>query len=333
MSISYRIVNALIQIINAFKHQQYRCVEVKRAILIFDQGYDVVIRDYYFYIRDLLLADLKSCNKRLVIVLDSKYGFYLKPFFPCIYASLQIEHTLVKPQASVSGETPMGVMKIPESQNQYLVRVVNLDKLEKSDIVFDYSRINLINIKSSTQFKNLADKTFCISPAIYAIKPQHFIQNATRTYDTVTMFGNPDEGRRKAFLEELSRRQIHFQNVNNTFEHVDLLYQKTKILINIRQTDHHDTLEELRVLPALRCGVIVISEIAPFCELTRYAKFVIWGKLEDLPDLVLSVQRNYAQVHAKIFGGHAFYRRMQRISRCNELVSLEAANKMMRLLN
>ena len=134
-------------------------------------------------------------------------------------------------------------------------------------------------------------------------------------------------------MEALRRRNIPFDNVNNTFENVDSLYQKTKILINIRQTDHHDTLEELRVLPALRCGVIVISEIAPYCELTRYAKFVIWGKLDELPDLVLSVQRNYAEVHATIFGGNAFYRRMGRISRCNELTAFEVTNKISKLLN
>ena len=333
MSISFRIVKALIQIMNAIKGQQYRCIAVNQAILVFDQNYDVVIRDYYFYIRDLLLSDLKSCNKRCVIVLDSKYGFYLKPFFPFINASLQIEHTLVKPEARGSGEAPMGAMKIPDSQNHYLVRIVNLTKLEKADIVFDYSRINLFNINHSAQFRDLAKKSFCISPAFYAIKPQNFNQGSTRTYDTITMFGNPNEGRRNTFLDGLRRRQIRFENVNNTFEHVDLLYQKTKILVNIRQTDHHDTLEELRVLPALRCGVVVISETAPYCELTKYAKFVIWGKLEELPDLVLSVQGNYAQVHAKIFGGNAFYRRMKRISRCNELVSLKATNKMKALLN
>ena len=333
MSISFHILNVLVGMMNAFKGQQYRCMAVNRVTLIYDQNYDVVIRDYYSYIKDLLLLDLNNCNKRCVVLLDLKYGSFLKHLFPCVRVSLQIEHTLVKPGARGSGNALSGDLKMLDSQEKYLVRVANLEKLEKADIVIDYSRINLLNVKSSAQYTDLAEKSFSISPAVYAMDPQNFMNGSTRVFDTITTFGNPNESRRKAFLEELRRRNIPFENVNNTFENVDSLYQKTKILINIRQTDHHDTLEELRVLPALRCGVIVISEIASYCELTRYAKFVIWGKLEELPDLVLSVQRNYAEVHASIFGGSAFYRRMERISRCNELTAFEVTNKISKLLN
>ena len=53
----------------------------------------------------------------------------------------------------------------------------------------------------------------------------------------------------------------------------------------------------LRVLPALRCGVIVISEHAPLAHLTRYSDFIVWGTLDELPLLVLDVQNNYEKWH------------------------------------
>jgi len=77
-------------------------------------------------------------------------------------------------------------------------------------------------------------------------------------------------------------------------------------------------------LPALRCGVIIISERAPLVELTGYEKYIIWGNLEELPAIILDVQNNYENWHQKIFQNSGFRRRMERIYRRNELVSLKA---------
>jgi hypothetical protein len=115
----------------------------------------------------------------------------------------------------------------------------------------------------------------------------------------------------------------------NVFSGIEDVYRQTKILINIHQTDHHDTLEKLRVLPALRCGVIVISEKSPLVEQTGYSKYIIWGELSELPDIILDVQNNYEEWHQKIFQNSGFRNRMNRISKRNELV----ASKAMDLLN
>lgn len=112
---------------------------------------------------------------------------------------------------------------------------------------------------------------------------------------------------------------------------VEDVYSAAKIVINIRQTDGYDTLEELRVLPALRCGAIVISENAPYAEKTAYSQFVIWGTLQEIPDLVLYVESNYEKVHKSIFGvnrgGIKFVDRMRRIELRNTLAIKKAVNR------
>jgi len=128
-----------------------------------------------------------------------------------------------------------------------------------------------------------------------------------------------NEPRRKTFFEGLVAQQIPVQNINNVFDQIEKTYAQIKVLINIRQTDHHDTLEELRVLPALRCGVIVISEEAPLLKECRYSDFIVWGKLEDLPRLTQEVLANYQVYKDRIFNSKHFERRMQRLELSNYL--------------
>ena len=72
-------------------------------------------------------------------------------------------------------------------------------------------------------------------------------------------------------------------------------------------------------LPALRCGVIVISESVPLMQECRYSDFIIWGKLEELPALTQAVLANYDSYYQKIFQSKHFARRMQRLELANYL--------------
>lgn len=93
-----------------------------------------------------------------------------------------------------------------------------------------------------------------IHDSVYHVKSQ-------RAFNCLTTFINPDEPRRNALIQKIKNTSLKHSNINNCFEKEKLkkLYQHTKVMINIHQTDHH-TFEELRVLPALQCGVIVICE-------------------------------------------------------------------------
>jgi hypothetical protein len=92
-------------------------------------------------------------------------------------------------------------------------------------------------------------------------------------------------------------------NINNCFEPNKLedILKQTKIIINIHQTPHHHTLEELRVLPALECGVIVISEKSPLIETVPYHDLIIWSSYDEIIEKVKEVINNYEFLHNKIF--------------------------------
>ena len=96
---------------------------------------------------------------------------------------------------------------------------------------------------------------------------------------------------------------VDHKNINNCFSNEDLkkLYLDTKILINIHQTEHHDTFEELRVLPALLSGVIVISESSPLNNLIPYNDFIIWSSYDNIIETVKKIINNYDDYHNKIF--------------------------------
>ena len=68
---------------------------------------------------------------------------------------------------------------------------------------------------------------------------------------------------------------------------------RTKILLNVHQSDNHWTLEELRVLPALLQGVVVISESVPLSRVIPYRRNIIFTPYEQLVDAVVKIHSNY----------------------------------------
>jgi hypothetical protein len=187
------------------------------------------------------------------------------------------------------------------------------------DRIIDYSQINLKQIKSTSSLllDGYLEKNYCISPTLFAIKQSNSFNLKQRT-KTITTFGNPYESRRANFLNELFVRGIPVENITGNYLNIESCYRSTRILVNIRQTKGHDTLEELRILPALRCGVIVISEAAPYAIYCRYSRFILWANIENLPNLIQEVQNHYFKYHARIFTP-AFFTRMTRLERANQL--------------
>ena len=183
--------------------------------------------------------------------------------------------------------------------------------------------MNLENIKLSGLFTDLLKKYIVISPLFYTYQPD---TGMTRGNDTITFFINPNEPRRRQFLDRLEAAGIKSKNVNRIYSGVEALYRDTRILINIRQTDHHDTLEEFRVLPALLCGVIVICENAPLKEDCGYSEFILWSELDDMPELIKDVQNNYKKYYDRIFGGVAFMQCVEKLMARNSNSINQAMN-------
>ncbi|MES2585499.1 MAG: hypothetical protein V4536_01125 [Pseudomonadota bacterium] len=326
MKLIYLATTFCISIRNFFSDKQFHVELVGEVILISRRNPEIVIHDYYFYILGLLRCSLHALSKNCFVFYEVNSFRFLNVFLPILHVNLQIEHTLVKPGGRDASGSLSGSLLIPNSSMRYLVRIANLPRLSIANAVFDYSRINLYNIRSAKVLDWYLRKTFCISPALYPLNIDTLGRDGV-----ITLFGNPEDSRRKLFLEDLKKRQIHSVNVRGVYFDIDLIYRKTRIVINIRQTEYHDTLEELRVLPALRSGAIVICESTPYAEKTWYSKFIIWGSLERIPDLIIHTQRNYNEIHHQIFGDEfhsPFLRRMRRIERCNKLASIRAANRL-----
>jgi hypothetical protein len=287
--------------------------------ILFNQQHDKVIRDYYLYCVNLISRQIDHIDCRCNIIFG-KYSFQFSNSYPTINIDFQIEHTLVKPGGRSSDEAKAGVVPVAGlNETNYLVRIANFAYLNNLDVVIEYSRPNFINIEKCGEYKAFTEKLFILAPLLY--DTEIGLASTKRNFEVITLFGNPNEPRRRSFLNYLESSGVKFRNINNYFNEIDHLYRNIKILINIRQTDHHDTLEELRILPALRCGTIVICEDAPLRDATGYSQFILWSSLEDMPDLIKDVLNNYDAYHQRIFGGETFTRRMKRLEFRNKIIA------------
>lgn len=271
--------------------------------LYFNPEHDPIARDYYLYVVTLMRLAAAGCGKVGDVVFGS-YPYAVKGGRSLLRIDFQIEHTLVKPGGRGAEHARPGAVPISgASGERYLVRVQDEVRLNHADAIVEYSRANHINITRGGLHTEIAARLFYIAPLVYPIHPIPGEQ--AREFELITLFGNPDEPRRKKFLEQLKSLNPQARNVNGQFEKVRSVYERTRILINIRQTDHHDTLEELRVLPALLSGVVVISEDVPLRHEIPYRDFVLWAPLSEIPQLAAEVRGNYAAIHQRIFGGDA----------------------------
>jgi len=231
---------------------------------------------------------------------------------PKIFISFNSEHMLVLPGGRDSASSVTGITKsMYDDGRNYLVRIDNHEFLKNLDIIIDYSIPNIVHVKGSRDFDDFTRKHVYIAPTLYnnlSLPPKD-----GRTVFSLTTFTNTND-RRGIFLQRMNKlsfrqhtpngviEQKHL-NVTNCYDSHQLceLYKRTCILINIHQTDHHHTLEELRVLPALQCGVIVISEMSPLYQEVPYHDSIIWTTFENIAATVKEVFTNYDKYYEEIF--------------------------------
>jgi len=213
-----------------------------------------------------------------------------------IWINFNDEHTLAK-QGSEWGHLNSNIKDM--NGNNYLIRISNYENLSKSDIIIDYSLPNIHNVLSNSFFKDFSNKHIYIFPSLYPI----YTIKENRNISLLTSIIVTDIPRRKKILDDIKLRNLPHTNINNCFDSNQLLeyLKRTKILINFRQTDNYDTFEELRVLPALLCGVIIISETPPLKEVIPYNDYIIWTSYDNILDKAEEVLNNYDYYHNKIF--------------------------------
>lgn len=276
---------------------------IKNSCFCYDDTEDNATSDYYRYIVFLVKTVLTENESLYVNIIIGNNHYIFNNGKKTIKLNLNYEHTLVKEGGrSVPKKCPFGKIPSNNTGGRYHVRIDRYDELNKADFVIDYSLPNIYNIQTSDEYTDLSKKLLYIAPNIYN---SFFFDKQNRSNEILTTFINTNEPRRKKLLEKMLSLGLNNRNVSNCFNKDGLknIYCKTKILINIHQTDHHHTLEELRVLPALSCGVLVICEESPLCDLIPYKDYIIWSSYDQMAEKAIEVSNNYEYYHNKIFGG------------------------------
>lgn len=267
---------------------EIKCLQVKDSNIYFE-SVSPFVHDYYMYLITILQFILTGSKPVNILV-----GNFDLPLENQIRIGINYEHTLVRKGGRDTEGSPEG--KIPDGSDRYLVRIDGYQNLMRAGISIDYSMPNIVNIQSSGLYDEFSKKLIYLPPFLYPL----VTDKKERPIPTLTTFLNTEEPRRKRLLQKLKNHK----NVNNCFDKDQLqgLYLETKILINIHQTDYHHTFEELRVLPALLCGCIVICEDSPLKETIPYSNFVIWSTYDSIYETIKEVQNNYSVIWNNIFG-------------------------------
>jgi len=268
-------------------------------------------KEYYYYCIDIIKNFLYKTNKNYNVI----FGNYENDFNnlnKTIKIDIQLEHTLVKYGGRSVDNIVYGNAK--NEDGVYLVRIDKYDYLNSLDLVLEYSLSNYFNILKSEKFDNFIKKVIYVSPLIYDINFDcEFKQN------TISIFSLNNNDRRLKIFNELSNLDIKYKNIDNIFCKNEILnlYKTSKILVNVHQTDHHHTFEELRVLPALLNGVIIISEKSALSDYIPYNKYIIWCNYEELKSKVNEVYNNYDYYYNKIFKDGKLNSILENMKICN----------------
>jgi len=269
--------------------------QVKDSVIVYDYNYNVIIQEYYNYTVNLLKAWLAK-NNICINVIVGNYSPTFNNTNKTIKIDIQCEHTLVK----VGGRSVQQLIygNVPYDNGTYLIRVDNFNYYNSLDYVIEYSLPNIYNLSTNSLFKEYLDKNIYISPLLFAY---NFFSQERK--NIITLFTDNSNQRRLKILNYLKQLSVEHTSISNCYTNDCLydIYKRAKILINVHQTDYHHTFEELRVLPALLNGVIVVSEDVPLKEKIPYGEYIVWSKYDNIAQTVKDVADNYEYYFNKIF--------------------------------
>jgi hypothetical protein len=273
-----------------------RVEKINNIQICYEDNPNLHIKDYYFYCLNLLKENIEKSNSNINIIFG-KLNWVFDNYNPIYRFDLQIEHTLVKDGGRGVNEKIVGAIEYEFGKN-YLVRLIDSDYFNSIDFIIEYSMPNVVNITKSKAYKQISNKLIYIPPATFDV---HF--SDTYRDKIISTFSNNGSQRRITIEEKMKQSIYGYENITNCFMSNDLinLYDKTKILINIHQTDYHHTFEELRVFPAISRGVIVISENVPLKEYIPYNDLIIWCDYNNVIEKTLEVINNYKEIYNNIY--------------------------------
>jgi len=214
----------------------------------------------------------------------------------------QVEHNLVLPGGRGLRESdPVGtVTSMFDRHEKYRVRVWDKPLYFSSDVVIEPTMQNVENIRRSNALPESVMKRIVYAPSI----PWAYEAGGDRPLQVITNFGREDEPRRAEIMERLREVCPSYANIQGIYglDAIRDLYSSTRIIVNVHQTEHHHSIEEFRVLPALSRGCIVVSKDVPLREVIPYGEHILWCSYDEISDLVAEVDSNYEAYFETIHG-------------------------------
>ncbi|MGC5585123.1 hypothetical protein [Ornithinimicrobium sp. W1665] len=102
--------------------------------------------------------------------------------------------------------------------------------------------------------------------------------------------------------EQLRAMGIDVINISNVWADYEEHFDQIAVLLNVHQTPHHHSLEELRVLPAILREVVVVSEEFPLQHELVYGDVVLTSALGELAATVRRTVQSYEDVWDALYG-------------------------------
>jgi hypothetical protein len=264
---------------------------------------------YYEYVADLIGHSLSNVSIAGDVWIWISPGSSFQPI-PQDAKSIviQLEHTLVLPGGRDSVGAAPGAVTAQDGITNYLVRLDGaIEPIAASDGIIEYSNPNIVNVGTSSLSWIYRDKVQYIAPLIVGVSQR----KVPRTpFTAITLFSEPLSPRRELIVRELRDKGIQVRNIVGVWDDYEDLYDSTTLLINIHQTEHHHTLEELRVLPALLRKVIVVSEHAPLIQSVPYSNYIKFAEYQDISALVQAIACNPNHFWEDLFGSRSGFDRL-----------------------
>lgn len=273
---------------------------INDSFLIYEENPVLFPLDYYNYCVDLIKSFLKN-NYSKVNIIVGNFSVEKINNNKTVKIFLQVEHTIVK-DTTIEGNI---------EEVDYLIPLF-YNFLDNYDAIIEYSKPNIFNIKREKIFNDISKKIIYVAPTIYDLNFEKENKKNTLT------FHNPSF-RRNNILKSFKHLKYYSEYNVHGYENIKKMYDNCKILINIHQTDFHRTLEELRILPALSRGVVIVSEKVPLIEQVPYNEYIVWSDVNNLEETVLMVQENYEYYFNKIFGTGKLEKLLKEVKTENEI--------------
>jgi hypothetical protein len=260
------------------------------------------------YYRYCLLGLLRELNhqrgKREVVLCFAKHVDYLPSRAQAVV--IQHEHTLLDINHPQDGAWASNLVD-DSGMPSHLVRLLGpTSGFEKAHGIIDYSSLNIAHVSNSEKGKFYGKKAHYIAPLLGNPQNRNRQKGPPRV---TTMFGSPDLGRRKDFIDQLNQVGVFPSNIKN-FENYEVAFSNSEVLVNVRQFGHLQTPEELRLLPALLQQVLIFSEDAPLHELVKYSDFLVLGSFAELPARLEEGLKFFDHYWESVFGAKSHFDEM-----------------------